>query len=41
MLILPSFIKSQNEYKIFLQNLSIWIAIILVLLSIMIFLKLI
>ena len=38
-LILPSFIRKNTNLKIILQNLSIWCAIILVLITIMVFLK--
>jgi len=33
LLVLPSFIKSNNNLKTFLTNLSIWVAVILVLFS--------
>ena len=38
-LILPSFIRKNTNLKIILQNLSIWCGIILVLITIMVFLK--
>ena len=33
LLVLPSFIKSNNNLKTFLTNLSIWVALLLVLFS--------
>ncbi len=33
LLILPAFIKSNSNFKIFLTNLSIWVAILLVIFS--------
>ena len=39
LLILPSFIKSNNNLKTFLTNLSIWVAILLVLFSFYYFFK--
>jgi len=41
LLILPSFIKSNQNLKIFLTNLSIWIAIILVIFSLFYLFKLV
>ena len=39
LLVLPSFIKSNHNLKIFLTNLSIWVAILLVLFSFYYFFK--
>ena len=39
LLVLPSFIKSNNNLKTFLTNLSIWVAILLVLFSFYYFFK--
>jgi len=41
LLVLPSFIKSNQNLKIFLTNLSIWIAIILVIFSLFYLFKLV
>ena len=41
LLIAPSFLKSNSNIKNFLQNISIWIGIILVLLTIMFFFRII
>ena len=37
LLILPSFINQENDLRIFLKNISIWIVIILFLLFLMLF----
>jgi len=34
-LVLPGFLKGNTKFKIVIQNLSIWVAIILVIVSIM------
>ena len=41
LLVLPSFIKSNHNLKIFFTNLSIWVAVILVLFSLYYFSKLV
>ena len=41
LLIAPSFLKANSNLKNFLQNISIWIGIVLVLLTIMFFFRII
>ena len=36
-LVLPGFLQGNTKFKIIIQNLSIWVAIILVIVSLMIF----
>jgi len=36
-LVLPGFLQGNTKFKIVIQNLSIWVAIILVIVSLMIF----